>query len=101
MRCESVSWSGNPASGDTSTDHLMAAKPAEPDFKALVNQIANASAKKSATAKGETAPRDDKETKLYGGPLVQVTYEPKPKKEPSAKAAGTDANAGQTDYKQG
>jgi hypothetical protein len=135
MRCGSVSWSGNSASGDTSTDDLMAAKPAglgpttrdaaardksEPDFETLVKEQlaevseggataekpkdAKSSAKKSATTKGETAPGDDKQKKLYGGPLVEVIYEPKPKKKeqgPSAKAAETDANAGQTDDQQG
>jgi len=46
---------------------------------------------------------EDKEKSLYDGPLVEVTYEPKPKKEKQSggKAQEANANAGQANEQQG
>jgi CRISPR-associated protein Csb1 len=137
LTCESISWSGNSATGATSTTELMGAKPtglgvangndgteAEKsgvNFGALLEELlsdkkdedstyekskgSESTGKKGAASKEEppAEPADDKKKSLYDGPLVEVTYEPKPKKEKQGpgKAQEADANAVQADEQQG
>lgn len=110
----SVCWSGNSQSGTTSATELMGAKPSglgqsegpsfTPDtkgndgveadqksgltFRALVEKLLSDSKDKEATAEGKV--------RFYDGPVVEVTYEPKPKQEKrGGKAQAADSNATQ------
>jgi CRISPR-associated protein Csb1 len=106
---ESLSWSGNSSTGTTTATELLSAKPTglgraegpsfttgprgnadrkRVNFFELLNEI--------LSAKDTT-----NEHSLYDGPLVEVTYEPKPKqKKGRGKAQQPDANAVQADEQQ-
>jgi CRISPR-associated protein Csb1 len=130
LACKSISWSGISPNGAISTTDLMAAKPTgldqpegpsfTPDtkgktFKVLVAELlsekgseatseesSKPSGKKGTASENETSAGDTKQS-LYDGPLVELTYEPKPKQEKrgSGKAQQSDADATQANEQQG
>ena len=123
---ESISWSGNKSNGTTTTTQLMGAKPSglgqaegpsfSPDthgnddgkeagrsgvtFSALIKELLSDT--KDAASEKELSP-DDKKASLYDGPLVEVTYQPKPKQEKKGggKAQEPDGNDVEADEQQG
>lgn len=128
---ESISWSGNSSMGTTTATQLMGAKPTglgqaegpyfTPDtqgnddgkeaekagvtFRALVEKLLWDEKDEEATSEKSKRSRSSgkKAKSLYDGPLVEVTYEPKPKQEKKGggKAQQPDANAVQADEQRG
>jgi CRISPR-associated protein Csb1 len=126
LTCESISWSGNSSKGETTPTELMEAKPTSlgqadgpsftPDnggqksavtFQVLIEELLGKDKvtfekpKEGKSSVGESAGEQD--GSHYGGPTVEVTYEPKPKKEKKGgdKAQQTEANVKQGDEAQG
>lgn len=73
---ESLSWSGNASTGTTTATQLLGAKGSDVDFRALAERLLG---KESIVGEGHS---------LYGGPLVEVTYERKPKQPGKKKGGG-------------
>jgi len=100
LRCKSVSWTGDSATGETTTDELMKALPKLPNFQELVKEALRVDGDSVRSASiGSSAEVD----KLYEGPLVEVIYEPKQKKEKgpaaaSGAAGGPDEDGGEAGY---
>lgn len=126
---ESISWRGNSDTGTTTAAQLMGAKPSslgqadgpsftqdsngnddgkDVTFGALVEEFLSDEKHEEAISeksKGSKSTRkkepsaEEKQRSLYDGPFVEVTYEPKPKKEKKGGgvAEPPDPNAVQAD----
>lgn len=79
LRCSSVSWAGNGGKGSTTEDDLMKALQRLPALQELVKEVL-----------GEAASGNADKLK-YEGPLVNVIYEPKPKREKSLSVVSSQA----------
>lgn len=93
LRPKSISWEGDSNSGEVTTTELMGTLPKVVglDFPGLVDR--------ALQDKDQEGTTEEQEESLYEGPLVVVTYEPKPKKQEGASAQpqATDADSGQPD----
>lgn len=79
LRCKSVSWSGDSKTGQAEAEALMKALPQQlPDFRELLSDALRVEGDTSGGTSSGSSGQDDR---LYTGPLVEVTYTPKPRQQ--------------------
>ncbi|SEH13657.1 type I-G CRISPR-associated RAMP protein Csb1/Cas7g [Thermoleophilum album] len=85
LRCNSISWEGDSQTRQVSAEELMQALPEDrPDFASLLRELSELSkalrVEKDACGGTNSGP-GGRCAQLYKGPLVEVRYKPKKKKE--------------------
>jgi len=102
LQCKTVSWSRDDSrTGEVTPKDLMKALPQLPDFQGLLNVALGVEGDTGGSASGESVSEGDR---FYEGPLVEVTYKPKPgqqAKPATLPTGGTNGDTEQQDDDQG
>ncbi|MGC8730913.1 MAG: type I-G CRISPR-associated RAMP protein Csb1/Cas7g [Halothiobacillaceae bacterium] len=93
LHCKTVRWSGDTEVGDLRPEALMQPLPAPPDFWMLISEELGMDGQNSPHGTEEAGTGD----RLYEGPLVEVTYEPREKKPKTRAPASREADESEED----
>jgi CRISPR-associated protein Csb1 len=97
LRPKSVSWSDDSNSGQVTPKALIKALPDVPDFQRLLTEALEIKDKAAGSVSSDSSAKD---VQLYEGPLVEVRYETKEKKEKKSVPAAGDTVDADTDIEQ-
>jgi CRISPR-associated protein Csb1 len=97
LRPKSVSWSDDSNSGQVTPKALIKALPDVPDFQRLLTGALEIKDKAAGSVSSDSSAKD---VQLYEGPLVEVRYETKEKKEKKSVPAAGDTVDADTDIEQ-